>query len=78
MNRLAITLSLAAALLTGCSGHVSEATSGGCEQVNSIYYWKTSFSLSEKDVAFMRKHDIGRIYLRMFDVDLDKNWAGLH
>lgn len=75
MNRLAITLFLAAALLTGCSRHGSDATSGECEQVNSIYYWKTTFSLSEKDVAFMRKHDIGRIYLRMFDVDLDKNWG---
>ena len=75
MNRLAILIISAAVLLAGCSGHGSEVSAGEHEQVNSIYYWKTTFSLSESDHAFMRKHDIGRIYLRMFDVDLDKNWG---
>ncbi len=41
------------------------------EEVNSVYYWKTVFHLDSVDIAFIKKHDIGRIYLRMFDVSED-------
>lgn len=36
-----------------------------------IYHWKTSFDLSPEDTAFIRKHNIQKIYLRMFDVGMD-------
>ena len=44
---------------------------------NSIYHWKTVFSPDSAEMAFIEKHSIGRIYLRMFDVALEKNqWTG--
>lgn len=36
--------------------------------MNSIYYWRTVFNPSEKELAFLKRQNIGRIYLRMFDV----------
>lgn len=41
------------------------------KELNSVYYWKTVFHLDSADIAFIKKHDIGRIYLRMFDVSED-------
>lgn len=38
----------------------------------SVYYWKTVLSLSDYDRKFLKTHNIGRIYLRMFDVSPDK------
>ena len=35
---------------------------------NSVYYWKTVFDIDSTAMSFIEKHDIGRIYLRMFDV----------
>ena len=35
---------------------------------NAVYYWKTTFNVDSADMAFIRRHDIKRIYLRMFDV----------
>lgn len=36
-----------------------------------IYHWKTTFDLSQEDTAFIRRHDIKRLYIRMFDVGVD-------
>ena len=36
---------------------------------SSIYYWRTTFSLSDNERAFLQKHDIHRIYTSFFDVD---------
>ena len=41
------------------------------EACNSVYYWKTTFSLDSAETAFLGKHDIRRIYLRFFDVDYE-------
>lgn len=38
------------------------------ERMNSIYYWRTVFDLDSAETAFLQKHDVKRIYLRMFDV----------
>ena len=38
------------------------------EKGNSIYYWRTVFNLDSAETAFLQKHDVKRIYLRMFDV----------
>lgn len=38
---------------------------------NSIYYWRTTFSLSDKEKEFLKTHDVKKIYMRFFDVD----WA---
>lgn len=36
---------------------------------NSIYYWRTTFSLSDSEKEFMREHDVKKIYMRFFDVE---------
>ncbi len=38
---------------------------------NGIYHWKTTFSLSEEDLAFLESHSVKRMYLRLFDVDME-------
>lgn len=38
------------------------------EEKNAVYYWKTIFHLDQENRSFMEKHQVGRIYLRMFDV----------
>lgn len=35
---------------------------------NSVYYWKTVLKLDSVSLRFIENHDIGRVYLRMFDV----------
>lgn len=37
---------------------------------NSIYYWKTVFSLNDYEKDFLQKHDISRLYIRLFDIAL--------
>ncbi len=44
------------------------------EEKNSVYYWKTVFALDSADEAFIKNNNIGRVYLRMFDVSTD-NYA---
>jgi hypothetical protein len=41
------------------------------KETNSVYYWKTVLDFNSDDYEFLRQHKIGRIYLRMFDVDVD-------
>lgn len=36
--------------------------------MNAVYYWRTSFKLSDNERTFLEKEKIGRMYLRMFDV----------
>ncbi|WP_320981709.1 hypothetical protein [Parabacteroides goldsteinii] len=42
----------------------------------SIYYWKTTFNLSDWDNEFLITHDIERIYLRLFDVAYKFDYDG--
>ena len=42
---------------------------------NSIYHWKTTFAPTHKELAFLKKHDIKRIYLKMFDVAVEQNFV---
>lgn len=36
-----------------------------------IYHWKTTFNLSAADSAFVKDHNIYKLYVRMFDVDAE-------
>ena len=38
-----------------------------------IYYWKTIFKLSDYELDFLKKHEISRIYVKMFDVALQND-----
>ena len=40
---------------------------------NSIYHWMTTFSPTQQVLDFVAEHNIERIYMRMFDVDLIYN-----
>lgn len=40
---------------------------------NGIYFWKTQFYLDSTSIAFLKKHKIDRVYLRMFDVTEEPN-----
>ncbi|MDE5607563.1 MAG: hypothetical protein K2I64_01365 [Muribaculaceae bacterium] len=81
IHRFILTLSaLAALMLPGCSHEVSLQPAATREApVNSIYYWKTVFSLDSAEYDFIQRHDIGQIYLRMFDVckvkDVSHRWS---
>ena len=44
---------------------------------NAIYHWKTLFNPSAEELAFIQRHDIGRLYVRMFDVALLENNQGV-
>ena len=47
------------------------STSLESDKENSIYYWRTTFSLSDKEKEFLKEHNVKTIYMRFFDVD----WA---
>lgn len=36
---------------------------------NGIYYWRTVFDPSAEETAFLRNHQVRRLYIRFFDVD---------
>lgn len=56
-----------------CSKNKSEIVSNELKRVNSIYHWKTTFDLDSFDISFLEKHQIRRLYLRMFDVATEHN-----
>ena len=43
----------------------------GRKDCNGVYYWKTSFALDSTETAFLRDNEVGRLYLRFFDVDVE-------
>lgn len=67
MKKLILLISILT-LLCGCS--IQDKPSFSPEKKNSVYYWQTTFSPDSADYAFIRRHNIGRIYLRMFDVSI--------
>ena len=46
---------------------------------NSVYYWRTTFNVSDAEQQFITKHNVKRLYLRLFDVDMSKRnlWEAL-
>lgn len=55
--------------LCGCSDQVPQESDH--KECNSMYYWKRVFRLDSAELEFIDRHDIGRIYLRMFDAVVD-------
>lgn len=62
------TIMLAAGLCTVCCRRESCDQAPVHDECNSVYYWKTVFNLDSADRAFLDRHEIGRVYMRMFDV----------
>ena len=44
------------------------------EPNNAVYYWKTTFKLSDEEHEFLSEHQIKRLYLRYFDVSRDPDF----
>ena len=49
----------------------SEATAVSQKLGRAIYFWKTRFDLNEAELSFLKTYSITKMYVRMFDVDLD-------
>ena len=60
-----------ALFVVSCGNHNKQSSDS--ESFNSIYHWKTVFAPSHAELAFLKKHDIKRIYLKMFDVVVEHN-----
>lgn len=56
--------------LVSCGG--GERTTPPHTEKNSVYYWKTVLQLDDDELALLARHDIGRVYVRMFDVVEDR------
>lgn len=70
MNRLFYLLfGLNTLLLCACSKTELPQSQNG----SAVYYWKTTFKPDSADINFMQRHDVDRIYLRLFDVDEEFN-----
>lgn len=70
MKHLIPAIALFTIIATSCTGRCTSPQPVH-EEMNAVYYWKTVFQLDSADIAFMGSHDIGRVYLRMFDVTED-------
>lgn len=74
--KTALTFGLIAALGMGCSNSSGLKDYGQEKLDNGIYYWKTTFKLNDKEREFLKKHDIQRLYLKLFDVDFGEDYDG--
>lgn len=62
-------------VLFACQQNPDSSTSITSSEIssNGIYYWKTCFCLDDYELAFLKKHEISRIYVKMFDVALQND-----
>lgn len=70
LNRTIATILITMTLtLTACkSNHPAQ------EGTNGIYYWRTTFTLSDAERKILQEQDINKMYVRFFDVESD--WRG--
>lgn len=54
-------------ILQGCGGGAGDNTPAG----NAVYYWRTSFELSDAEKAFITDNEIRTLYVKFFDVVAD-------
>ena len=73
---------IASVLMMSCSGgqqasHNDVNLPAAVDSVRhrSIYFWKTTFRIGEEEKTFLERHGIDRIYLRMFDVDVNPDYS---
>lgn len=69
MKHLTILIA-AVSVLASCaiSCKAGDKQEGTPNSKNGVYYWKTTFSLDQEEQAFLSRHNIRKLYLRMFDV----------
>lgn len=66
MKNLILLTALLLIVTSACTG--SKDSGHTHRETNSVYYWKTVFNPDSSEFAFISRHNVGRIYLRMFDV----------
>jgi hypothetical protein len=42
---------------------------------NAVYHWKTIFNPTVEELAFLETHNVGRLYIRMFDIGCAHDYA---
>lgn len=73
MRKLILLCLLFVPIIMSCGSGDKKETIQEEEKKNSIYHWKTTFNLDSIELDFIEKHNIGRIYVKMFDVVIEKN-----
>lgn len=75
MKHLTILIA-AVSVLASCaiSCKAIDKREGAPNSKNGVYYWKTTFSLDKEEQAFLSRHNIRKLYLRMFDVAIE-DWG---
>lgn len=53
-------------VLSSCRYIPSDAC---CHDGNGIYYWRTTFSLSDAERAFLKNYGVSKLYIKFFDVE---------
>lgn len=62
-------------LLLLIASSLSSCRKSHTETVNSAYYWATTFQMSDKKADFIRDYHVRKLYMRFFDVVMDKDQA---
>lgn len=68
-------------LLSGCGKKGDGVSWEDCmerfehQECNGVYYWRTDFRLDSLERDFIRKNEIGRMYVRFFDVVAADNYC---
>lgn len=57
------------------TGTVIPATTSVHERKNAVYYWRTTFQLTDREREFLHRERVERMYLRMFDVVCNEDMA---
>lgn len=80
MKHNSLILLVFALIVFGCGNPIKQRISEvesqiecKAEPIRGIYHWKTTFDLTSKDSAFIYEHKITRLYVRMFDVGMERN-----
>jgi len=66
--RITVAISVLLLLLTMACGRRKEG-----ERVRAVYYWNTAFRIDSLKRDFLDRHQIGKIYVRYFDVVPDES-----
>ena len=75
-EKLFALITVVAIIICSCSENKKQSNDDvEKKRMNSVYYWRTVFSLDTTEEAFLVKHKIDRIYLKMFDVAIEYNHA---
>ena len=75
MKQILIFIILFSALVSCVETHYSNPfeSNNDIPSNKGIYYWKTIFKLNDYELDFLKRHEITRIYVKMFDVALQNN-----